>query len=239
MVRRRQFVEGWRARRAFVFRFACLFSVSMSSVGANVAVGQDSDPLMRVSLDVTGADGDLDMMDGVPMVSIGDEFWLTASVQDLRAEPEGVFSNYVDVMYGPRGRVTVVESSLDYSDEFPHAPTSSDVAFSESGLMNELGSFGSVVDPTDPGADMLHFRVKLTAVEEGPAFFWLNPSDSFPAHEYLLRGLNERLSVEDIEFVPTNIVVVPEPSLIWTGIIGSILLAFRARNVAGRNRSTS
>ena len=166
----------------------------------------------RLRLDVTAADGSpLPMANGVPLVNVGQEFWLTSNLTDLRPAPEGIFASFADVVYDPAA-VSDLPTSLEYDVSYSNFTNSDESIFATSGLLDEVGSGGGVDLPPMPGEEKLQWRIQMRAESIGATRIELNPAENLPRHDVLLWMMNEPLSQDKIEYQGVAITVVPEPA---------------------------
>ena len=131
-------------------------------------------------------------LDGVPItnVRIGSEFQLRVWVADVRPDPIGVLSAYLDVEYDA-SRVIIVADSLE------HGPQFGDIARGDSSIPPNLDEFGSfrrgspndpmLPEPTGEEASLL-FGIRFNANQPGQALFTSNPADIQPRHATTVFG---------------------------------------------------
>jgi len=159
--------------------------------------------LARIRLEATNLAGN-----AVASVNVGDQFLLRGWVKDLRANPQGVFSGYLDVLY------TSSRASVSGAPTFGSnygAGTSGDVG--TPGLMNEVGAFSTVLSPLGPSEQML-FSVQMTATAVGTITFDADPADNLPANHVLLYLQDSPVLQNLIDYVDTSLIV-GGPTNVW------------------------
>jgi urease beta subunit len=154
---------------------------------------------IRVRLEVQNLDEQ-----PVTQLAPGAEFVLRAYVTDLRAEPEGVFSAYVDVTY-PTALVSSQAGSGDgVVNEAPYTNDSSGDA-NTAGLINEAGGFANSTSPLG-GGERLLFTVLMRANSAGVATFTLDPADEV-GNDMSVYGEDLGVPNEEVEFVNTTLTI--------------------------------
>jgi len=145
---------------------------------------------------------------GNPITStpVNSDFQIRGFVQDLRVDPQGVFSAYSDIEY------TSTTASVDGPIEFdPFYPNDKSGDTSTPGLIDEIGSFANSLTP--PGGDeKLHFIIPFHADTAGPAVFTLNPAD-IENHDISVYGVDEAVPPDEVEFINTLVMVGEFPSV--------------------------
>ena len=141
---------------------------------------------------------------GVPIstVSQGGEFQLRGYVEDLRANPTGVFSAYLDVTYDNVSLVSR-DGEITMSDTYPNAQSGD---ASVLGLLDEVGG----IDGLSPlgGGEVLLFSVPFQAEQAGTVIFAGNPADVLPLHAVELFGESQSVRTADISFGSAMIEIV-------------------------------
>lgn len=136
----------------------------------------------------------------VSSVNVGDQFLLRGFVTDLRANPQGVFSSYLDVLYSPAASVAF-SGEVTFIEPFTNAPWHMTIP----GAIEKLGSFSSSPSPLG-GGEMPQFNVRLQANAPGLVTFTGGPANgSF--YDVLLYGLARAVPTNEIQFVNTSILV--------------------------------
>jgi chitinase len=159
--------------------------------------------LARIRLETTNLAGNT-----VASVNVGDQFLVRGWVKDLRANPQGVFSGYLDVLYNS-SRASV-SGPLTFGTSYG-AGTSGDV--STPGLMNELGAFSTSLSPLGPAEQML-FSIQMTATATGTITFDADPADNLPANHLLLYLQDTPVLQNLIDYVDTSLIV-GGPTTVW------------------------
>ena len=148
------------------------------------------------------------------MFSVGESIQLRVWVQDVRTEPLGVLSAYLDAEF---------ETSLlsVVPDSFAHGPSFGDVGrvnLSTPGFIDDAGSFaaGHLGIPPLPeplgGDEYLLWSVELSGIVDGNTRITSNPADVLPLHATTLIGTNAGVAADEMEFGSTLVTIVPEPS---------------------------
>ncbi len=134
-------------------------------------------------------------------VNVGEEFFLTVSASDLRDQPEGIFSAYLDVFYDDATLVSV-DGSIQFAAVFANGQSGNATV---PGLINEAGAVSSLA--TAPVSGEV-FRVPFIAESIGMVSFLGDPSDILPANEVSLIGRNEAVPDSLIEFGGVSLSIV-------------------------------
>ena len=160
---------------------------------------------------------------------LGLNVWLT----DLRDEPSGILSAYLDVTFD-HTKVQFVSDSLAFGPQFGEIPSGAFVAPNE---LDEVGSFssgtlaGQFPQTAGDGHEHLLLQAQFLAIATGDATFSGNPADTLPRHATTVFELNDRVPEGEMEFLSTSIsIVVPEPDgvLFWP-IAVATLFGFHQR----------
>ncbi len=178
------------------------FAIVISDAAGNtrtqdLSVQVSSDALMAVRLDVTNASGT-----HLSSVDVGTDFQLKVIVQDLRANAEGVFAAFLDVIYNQQ--LVAINGPITYGTEYRTQPLQD---LSTPGLINETGAVAGIT-PLG-GSEFLLFSVPLRAIRAGEAQFTADPPDNLPSNEPLLFGLNQGLALDDVNFGSVSLTVNP------------------------------
>ncbi len=177
-------------------------------------------------------------LSGTPIssVAVGEEFLVNVMVQDVRdteLETRGVFMSSLDLQFDQ----PVV--AIDPDDSPTWGPTFANPAGASSGelstgLIEGITAFTQSISP--PGADaQLFLQYTATATSAGLASFAPMFDDTF-GHDVLLYGEDAPIAASEIDFVGTNLSVVPEPSsLLLLSVFSSVLawVGQRARRQRG------
>lgn len=122
-----------------------------------------------------------DMGTPTETVSVGDEFFIEVSVDDLDATGSGVFSAYLDVLHD--SELATVSGAIQFGSDFPNAQNADT---SVAGLINELGGIGDA--ESTGGSPQLLARIPMTATAVGMLTVQMDAADQLPAHEVGLYG---------------------------------------------------
>jgi hypothetical protein len=134
-------------------------------------------------------------------LDVNDTFTLQAYVQDIQVVPSGVAQAYLDVMYS--SGLVQVAGPISYGPNYPSVQLGD---ASVPGLINEVGAFGNLTPPANPGAPQLLFSVPMKAIDLGIATFTPDPAD-VPGDDVQTYGDDQPLPVGAINFVGTQITV--------------------------------
>ncbi len=146
---------------------------------------ENIDPVARLRLAVTDSAGN-----DIDEVTIGRPFQLRVFAQDLREDPLGVFSAYLDVLVENFELIEL--SNLTFGSDYANARDGE----LQGGLINEAGA----TDGQTPlgGSERLLFSVDVMPLAPGEVTFIGEPADILPLHAVTLFGVDEN--------VPTTLV---------------------------------
>jgi cyclophilin family peptidyl-prolyl cis-trans isomerase len=169
------------------------FDTAGNSATQNVTVGVTEPGIVSLRLAVTDANGN-----PINSVRIGDSFQLRGFASDTRAEAQGVYAVYQDVVYdGARASVT---GAINFIAPYTVAKSG---ATTTSGLIDEIGAASAQLSG---GADEVPlFSVPMRAELNGPITFRSDPADSGTATDILLFGLNTAVPTSQIEYGSTTL----------------------------------
>lgn len=188
---------GFVGIEQFTYRITAEGEFDTASVRVDVNRVDSQEDLVGYALSVTDVTGR-----PVAAVTVGEDFVLHVTAEDLRDIPEGVFGAYLDVEYTTG--IAEVAGPIDFGTLYPndHIGDTSVV-----GLIDEVGGF-SGTDPLGAGAFEV-FRVPFHAVAPGRLVFEANPSENDPFGQTLLYGIDESVAVEDIKFGRIAVTIIP------------------------------
>ena len=170
----------------------------LNAIGAE---GEDHD-IVQLRLVTTDLEGN-----PVSQVDVGQDFLLTAMVQDLTARADGgVFAAYVDVTYD--AALVSASGEIQHGDDYGNGPAGTLSA----GEIDEAGSFDGL---TELGPDEIElFSVQMTGDANGSVTFLPDPADLTPAHDVLVFGVTE----EGLTNIPRDrVAYVPVTFANWRG----------------------
>ena len=186
--------------------------------------------MMPDSLDDDLIEFDIEIIDAVngnaiDHVSVGDEFTVRVTVDDLRAgSPNGVTSAFMDLLY-TSDLISTVDSNpndafnfdIAFGPLFSGAGTfqlgNSDVP----GLLDEVGStqdFGSLQQNEDP---VTLFEATMRANAAGIAQFMGDPTNT-PQAETILFDEDEALTIQQLRFNSTQLTVLPSSEFVTAAV---------------------
>ncbi len=189
--------------------------VDQATVTVNMLPGAQDDDLMEFDVEI------LDGTNGNPIqnVSVGDEFTVRVTVDDLRPGiPNGVISAFMDLLY-TSALVSTVDSTpndgLDFDVTFgplfskPGTFSSGDAAVP--GVLNEVGSTQpfSVDDQQQHAGAVVLFEATMRANASGIAEFSGDPANTLQS-ECVLFGENDALTIQQLRFNSTQLTILPD-----------------------------
>ena len=122
----------------------------------------------------------------------GEPFQLRVFVQDIRPDPLGVFSAFMDISYSG----AIVTGPIDFNDEVYGSTQSGNTSIA--GLIDELGAVDGV-SPLRTGDPVLLATIPMSATSGGTVTANSGPADLVPPNETTLFGLNR--VIEDSEII--------------------------------------
>ncbi len=158
-------------------------------------------PMVEIELRVTDLDGN-EIND---TLRVGQEFQLRGFVRDLRDDPQGVHSAYLDVLLNDPTLVSMetIHYGEVYQDNLSGTITS--------GLIDEIGAEDGLT-PLGPGQFHL-FSVDMTALTDGTIQFSGDPADNLPANQTTVYGLNTPVANSLITFINDTITIQREAAV--------------------------
>lgn len=134
----------------------------------------------------------------VQTLSVGQEFTLEAYVDDLRSNPDGVFSAYVDVLFA--ADKFTANGSFVYGPGFDFARSGEIITSGNAAGFNDVGALGGL-SPTDKKEHLL-FSIKLTPTQAGTFGFQTKIADDeqIGIHDVVLYGLDNELVPSEMDF---------------------------------------
>ncbi len=158
----------------------------------------DDGTLVQVRLETVDANGDV-----LSSVTVGESFFLRATVDDLRADGAGVFSAYIDVAYD--GDLASPSGALTFGQDYVNAREGS---IATPGLIDEAGAVAN--GDALGGQPAMLFRVRMTANAVGELIFSSNPAELQPEHEVTLYNFNNPVEFAAIDFGSVTINIVDQ-----------------------------
>ena len=166
---------------------------------------------------------------GTPISTIqsGESFLLRAFVQDMRTDPSGVFSAYLDVTYDA-SRVTA-SGDIDYGDSFAF-PDTAPGKLDQPGLIDEVGAIAGF---SETGAgEFLVFSLQFTAGSTaGSVTFTGDPADDEVLHAVIFFEPVENVPTSHVDYGQVTLEITsttfaalhgadfaPQPLLVWPSI---------------------
>ncbi len=195
--------------------------VSQATVTVNMLPGASADDLLEFDVEI------LDATNGNPIdhVSVGDEFTVRVTVDDLRTgSPNGVTSAFLDLLY-TSALVSTVDTNPNDGFDF-------DVTFgpyfsgggafqlgdaSTPGVLDEVGStqdFGNIQEHAGP--EVL-FEATMRANASGIAQFMGDPANTLQA-ESILFGEDEALTIQQLRFNSTQLTILPSSEFVTAAV---------------------
>lgn len=171
-------------------------SLEATSAEITVAEPEATDALLGVRLQATDLDGN-----ALTTVNVGDTFLVSAMVQDLRENPEGVFAAFVDLTYD--SQLAAISGPIRYGERFPNVREGDGTL---AGVVDEVGAVADL-DPLG-GGEFLLFSIPFQATVIGAVRFETDGADLLPHHESLLSGRTTPVPIASIGFGQATIDVV-------------------------------
>ena len=135
-------------------------------------------------------------------VQVGENFWLSVLVMDVRLDARGIFASYVKIHYD-KDVVQVTGDPLFVSpyETSPHFDRSS------TGLVDEVGAAASL---DELGADeYVQFRLPMKATAEGLGSFSLSLAQESPDHDFLVFGWDYPVAARQVNLGTSTLLVQP------------------------------
>lgn len=168
---------------------------------ADFAMRNDTGPndsLVQVRLETVNANGD-----SISSVTVGETFFLRASVDDLRSDGSGVFSAYLDVVFA--GDLASVDGSLTFGSAYVNAREGNTAT---AGLIDEAGAVAT--GDALGGEPALLFSVPVRANAVGELIFASNAAELQPQHEVTLYNYNNPVDLSLIDFGSVTINIIDQ-----------------------------
>ena len=163
---------------------------ALTVAGAPSIGGSLTDTQVVIDLQATDSNGD-----EITEIQAGDEFTLTAFVEDVSSGPlasndpdfGGVFAAYLDVIFDA-GLAEAV-GPIQYGPEYQNSPTGTVSA----GLLDEVGAFAGT---NELGRDVQElFSIQMRATGEGSLVIESDQADNTPASDILLYQKDDAIDV--------------------------------------------
>ncbi len=161
-----------------------------------------TDPLANFIVEYTDLDGN-----SIDTIAVDEPFQIRVSVQDLRDNPIGLFSAYMDLMY-PAGLLDVNGDIAFNNSVYPAAHSGST---SIDGLIDELGAVDGISEDEGLGGDpILLATIPVIATATGTAIVTTDPADRVPPNETTLFGTSRLVRTDEIVFGTDTIEITGE-----------------------------
>ncbi|MDA1055052.1 MAG: tandem-95 repeat protein [Planctomycetota bacterium] len=138
----------------------------------------------------------------VSAVTVGHDFVLHVTAEDLRDVPSGVFAAYLDVHY--TSGAAEVAGPITYGPSYANNQVGD---ASTPGEIDEVGAFSGSA-PLGAGAFEV-FQIPFHANSPGHVVFEANPAENDPGSQTLLYDVDAAVALEDILFGRVTLTVVP------------------------------
>ena len=171
------------------------YTISDGNGGTDTAtVTVDVNALVGFRLEITDVNGN-----AISSTRVGDDILLNVYVEDLRDDPSGVFSGYLDILYS--ANLVTANGPISYEGSVYQTGQSGDTGVP--GIIDEAGA----TDGNTPlgGGEFFLFSVPLVAQNEGIATFDGSPADNLPLHEVTVYGVSNVVDADLIRFGSTSI----------------------------------
>lgn len=155
---------------------------------------EDLSPIAALRVTATDEQGN-----PVDHVEVGDKFFLNVAVEDVRANPQGVFAMYFDLLYD--SALMEVVGEIDHTDTYPSLPMGD---MSQPGIINESGGFSNSLKPLGGGALGL-YSIPMRAISPGNALIAADPADCGPITDISVYGIDETVAEKNVTYGETTI----------------------------------
>jgi hypothetical protein len=145
-------------------------------------------------------------------LDVGEEFELRVFVTDIQADPGGVASAFMDIMY--QSNLVMPLGTITYGSFYTFVQS----ARFEPGLLDDFGAFGQLAAPPDPAAELLLFRVPFEALAVGLVTFDASVDSLDSNHDVGLYGTDDPLNPSEVNIedrsanIGRNVIVVDSVS---------------------------
>ena len=167
---------------------------SLTSTTATATITITPTDLVRIRLEAAASDGT-----PIDTIAAGQSFAVNAYVEDIRRVPQGVFAAYLDVVYD--SAIASVDGAIVFSNDFANGRVGD---ISTPGLIDEAGAF---TQSTLGAGEAILFSVPFVANSAGTLDIILDAADNFPDHDTLLRGIDNAIALDLIDFVSDSLTV--------------------------------
>jgi VCBS repeat-containing protein len=158
-------------------------------------INRTQSPVGRIRVLPTDTNADL-----LRQVDVGDDFWLTVSVMDVRTDAKGVFASYVNLHYD-KDAVRVTGDPVFVG---PYM-NSRDFDRTSPGLVNQVGSTAGLNELT--ADEYLQFRIPVEAQAQGLTSFSVSLVDNSPPHEFLVYGWDDPVADRQVNLGSSSLTI--------------------------------
>ena len=180
--------------------------------------------LMRHQLVATDLNGN-----PINEIGVGEDFLLSGIVEDIRDNPQGVFSSYADILFDQA--LVEVTGEIQFGSGFPNAQAG-EVQHAGFPTIDNLGAVGNLTPPGGGEQELFHVPMRSKGV--GMADLTAVP-ESEPTYESTLYGMARPVDFGEIAFESAQLRIVPEPHeglLMLTAFAMALLTRPRGRHQA-------
>jgi hypothetical protein len=174
--------------------FAEPVNIGGAPLASSVAPREADKTLVRVLVTTTD-------LNGMPIqqIAVGDSFLLNVHVEDARADGQGVFSTYLDVLY--ESGLVAIDGTIQHSDVYSAAPRGDTET---PGRINEAGSFSPSIRPVGKGS-LLLFSIPMRAVAAGTTLLAADPAECQPMSDLGVYGMDSPVALTSVVFGQTTL----------------------------------
>jgi hypothetical protein len=199
--------------RRTILRSACCVTMAIC---ASTGFGAETSHL--VSFQLTSAKS---------TVAVGEIVRVDVVAADLRADPLGIYSAYLDLNY-PGAKLRLVREQATFGPGFGQFGT---LGGESADGMDEVGSLATGTTATASEGNLL-LSVFFEAISPGEALIATGPADLLPLHAITLKGGDSEVPVTQVQYGTTLIYVIPEPGairLLMAGCVAAYCMSRRRR----------
>ncbi len=178
------------------------FSVALTDAAGNARtqslnIDVQSSALVAFRVDVTDLSGT-----PISSIDVGHEFQVRVYVQDVAANPHGVFAAFLDLLYDQQ--LVAVDGTISYGAAYPnnHVGTLATL-----GLVDEVGAIASFSELG--GSENLLFTLQMQAIFAGDALFQSDAADDLPDHELLRFGGDFEVLADEVIYGSKTLTINP------------------------------
>jgi Ca2+-binding RTX toxin-like protein len=155
---------------------------------ASINVAGPGIPNVDLALTITTPSGS-----PLTTLTLGQDFVLHVTVQDLQSVPHGVFAAYLDVTW--EQTKAVATGPIHYSTAYANG---NNTLTASPGLLDDAGAFAGTTELG--GGPQELFSIPLRVLSAGLLTFTADPADNLPAHVVLVYGFNNPIPSDHVHY---------------------------------------